>query len=215
MLLDTSAGFQPFGFAGGVYDRDTKLVRFGARDYDAELGRWTSKDRLLASNRYAYAFGNPLKYTDPLGLKAGDRYASQDQAAMAGMDDARALSNQNNLEYYGWIYQVGDEFSYTPPTPGEQCHIKFDAWDSPDKTKALYHSHSPVCNAAGQMTREDEDAASVTMGPVYMGDPCGNYLKYDPRTAQHSLLVPSSTIPGWMMNVPIPRPPPMAGKFAW
>ncbi|WP_198328470.1 RHS repeat-associated core domain-containing protein [Methylovulum psychrotolerans] len=37
-------GFRPFGYAGGLYDRRTKLVRFGARDYDAETGRWTAKD---------------------------------------------------------------------------------------------------------------------------------------------------------------------------
>ena len=34
----------PFGFAGGLQDRDTGLVRFGARDYDPETGRWTAKD---------------------------------------------------------------------------------------------------------------------------------------------------------------------------
>src|SRR5207248_2273835 len=31
---DTNPGFQPFGFAGGLYDTDTKLTRFGHRDYD-------------------------------------------------------------------------------------------------------------------------------------------------------------------------------------
>jgi hypothetical protein len=41
VTLDSNPGFQPFGFAGGLYDRDTKLVRFGARDYDAATGRWT------------------------------------------------------------------------------------------------------------------------------------------------------------------------------
>ena len=35
VINDTNPGFQPFGFAGGLYDQDTKLVRFGARDYDA------------------------------------------------------------------------------------------------------------------------------------------------------------------------------------
>ena len=33
VLADTAPGFQPFGFAGGLYDHDTGLVRFGARDY--------------------------------------------------------------------------------------------------------------------------------------------------------------------------------------
>lgn len=27
VILDTNPGFQPFGFAGGIYDRDTGLVR--------------------------------------------------------------------------------------------------------------------------------------------------------------------------------------------
>src|SRR5690606_18448517 len=41
VLSDSNPGFQPFGFAGGLYDWSTGLVRFGARDYDAGVGRWT------------------------------------------------------------------------------------------------------------------------------------------------------------------------------
>ena len=69
---DSSPGFQPFGFAGGIYDPDTKLVRFGARDYDASVGRWTAKDPIdfggLNSNLYAYAGTDPINAADITGL---------------------------------------------------------------------------------------------------------------------------------------------------
>jgi YD repeat-containing protein len=45
ILTDTNPTFDiPFGFAGGLHDRDTGLVRFGFRDYDPDIGRWTAKD---------------------------------------------------------------------------------------------------------------------------------------------------------------------------
>jgi RHS repeat-associated protein len=72
VLEDTNPGFQPFGFAGGLYDDDTGLVRFGARDYDAHSGRWTAKDPILfgagAANLYQYVNGNPVNLIDPTGL---------------------------------------------------------------------------------------------------------------------------------------------------
>jgi RHS repeat-associated protein len=62
----------PFGFAGGLYDRDTKLTRFGARDYDAETGRWTAKDPIgfqaQDTNLYGYVFDDPVNFIDPEGL---------------------------------------------------------------------------------------------------------------------------------------------------
>ena len=73
VISDTNPGFQPFGFAGGLYDPDTKLVRFGARDYDSETGRWTTKDPIRfdgdGPNLYAYVGNNPINVIDPDGLK--------------------------------------------------------------------------------------------------------------------------------------------------
>jgi len=68
VTYDSNPEFQPFGFAGGLYDHDTKLVRFGARDYDAETGRWTSKDPILfqggLSNLYEYVVNDPVNNAD-------------------------------------------------------------------------------------------------------------------------------------------------------
>ena len=62
-----------FGFAGGLYDPDTKLTRFGYRDYDAQTGKWTAKDPIGFgggdSNLYGYVLGDPANGVDPLGLK--------------------------------------------------------------------------------------------------------------------------------------------------
>lgn len=68
---DTNPGYLPFGFAGGLYDGETGLVRFGARDYDPEIGRWTSKDPILFAGRqtnlYGYTFNDPINFIDPTG----------------------------------------------------------------------------------------------------------------------------------------------------
>src|SRR5262249_35254213 len=64
---DTNPGFQPFGFAGGLYDPQTRLTRFGARDYDAETGRWTSKDPIGFAgglNLYVYVGNQPANRSD-------------------------------------------------------------------------------------------------------------------------------------------------------
>ena len=68
-----AAGFGPlpFGYAGGLHDRTTGLVRFGAREYDPRLGRWLQPDPIGFaggdSNLYAYVGGNPVLYHDPSG----------------------------------------------------------------------------------------------------------------------------------------------------
>lgn len=56
VLRDTNSCFQPYGFAGGIYDRETGWVKFGARQYDPETGRWTSQVRSINDSQ-AQSFG--------------------------------------------------------------------------------------------------------------------------------------------------------------
>ena len=72
---DTNPNFQPFGFAGGIYDNGTQLVRFGARDYDPRsTGRWTTKDPIRFdggdTNLYGYVLNDPVNWIDENGLNA-------------------------------------------------------------------------------------------------------------------------------------------------
>jgi RHS repeat-associated protein len=52
-----------------------KFVRFGARDYDPEIWRWTPKDPILFAgadtNLYGYVVNDPVNLIDPAGFTYG------------------------------------------------------------------------------------------------------------------------------------------------
>jgi len=69
-VTGTGLDWVPFGFAGGMRDGESGLIRFGARDLSAATGRWTSKDPLAfraGINFYAYADNDPINQQDPSG----------------------------------------------------------------------------------------------------------------------------------------------------
>jgi len=76
VINDTNSAMKvPFGFAGGLHDRDTGLVRFGYRDYDPDTGRWTAKDPIGFgggdTDLYGYCVNDPVNFADPWGLETG------------------------------------------------------------------------------------------------------------------------------------------------
>jgi RHS repeat-associated protein len=72
---DSNPGFQPFGFGGGLYDAQTRLVHFGAREYDAGTGRWMTRDPIGFgggdANLYAYVGNDPINNVDVQGTCTG------------------------------------------------------------------------------------------------------------------------------------------------
>jgi RHS repeat-associated protein len=71
-----SSGTMPtdIGYTGQRLDISTGLMYYRARYYASSLGRFMSADTIVPSasdpqqlNRYAYARGNPVRYTDPTG----------------------------------------------------------------------------------------------------------------------------------------------------
>ena len=77
----------PFGFAGGLHDRDTGLVRFGFRDHDPDVGRWLAKDPIRFKDRdtdlYGYCLGDPINLIDPWGLSAAGELVAHGLTAAA------------------------------------------------------------------------------------------------------------------------------------
>jgi RHS repeat-associated protein len=150
VLQDTSPGLQPFGFAGGLYDEGTGLVRFGARDYDPETGRWTSKDPILFgggdTNLYGYVMSDPVNLIDPSGLKPGDKFSNPADAAKDALDFIWNQSQQNGWEYSGGIYQNKDgTYSATVPTTLKNPFSSQFKWGQ----AGSYHTHPMVCDDRG------------------------------------------------------------------
>jgi RHS repeat-associated protein len=80
IIDDTNPAFEvPFGFAGGLRDQDTGLVRFGYRDYDPDTGRWTAKDPIFFAggdtDLYGYCLNDPVNVKDPVGLFLEDAFS--------------------------------------------------------------------------------------------------------------------------------------------
>ena len=110
MINDTNPGLTIlFGFAGGLHDRDTNLVRFGARDYDPSVGRWTAKDPIDFAggdtNLYGYVQNNPVNWVDPDGLLVlyygGGAAAGAGYKVNPGDQDPITFFSGTVTEFYG------------------------------------------------------------------------------------------------------------------
>ncbi|MGE5700815.1 MAG: IPT/TIG domain-containing protein [Arthrospira platensis] len=70
LQAQTGSASTPLLYAGGYRDADTNLTYLESRFYDPAIGQFTSLDPAVDSSGdpYAYAGGNPINGTDPLGL---------------------------------------------------------------------------------------------------------------------------------------------------
>lgn len=147
VIQDTAPGFQPFGFAGGLYDRDSGLVRFGLRDYDPAAGRWTTKDPLGFSsgdtNLYAYASNDPLNRIDPTGLAEEstptpcEPKETWDQKARKALDSFKRMpDNFKKGKIARWVNNAWGKIKKVEKVLDDGLEVK-EGLESPDTLDSL------------------------------------------------------------------------------
>jgi RHS repeat-associated protein len=107
----------------GLMDRSTGLIRFGARDYDPGVGRWTSKDPVGFAgglNFFAYVANAPVKSADPSGRGAtGHHYNCKQTQEL--IEWVREESTAPGIE--GWLnvnrnHRGRGQFDFSQREPG-------------------------------------------------------------------------------------------------
>jgi RHS repeat-associated protein len=187
---DTAPGFIPFGFAGGLYDPDTGLVRLGMRDYDAGPGRWTAKDPWLIAggdtNFYAYAGNDPVNNTDPSGLRCKKCEEKKKIGVKDLVDTSKQIDKVADLVQKDSIGDavkkgVGDAAKNESPMSGSASKDYKRAVKEVDKSipfiqKFLDQASDIASSCIVQLTGgdeppEDPSSKSKNQPPVQRGDP--------------------------------------------
>jgi RHS repeat-associated protein len=171
ITADTNPGFQPFGFAGGMYDADTGLTRFGARDYDPVIGRWTTKDPINFdggdTNLYGYVLSDPVNLIDDDGLNPKDkRYGLPDR-------------------FWSW-YHRNVKSKGDPDVPSRDDALShYDDWLSQGKPGADAKD-SRGKGLGGGRARGFAAGCLTTVHCKCLDDPttCADLLGYDPYAGQ-------------------------------
>jgi len=167
VIEDTNPGFQPFGFAGGLYDPDTGLVRFGARDYDPETGRWTAKDPIRFAggdpNLYGYVLNDPVNLVDPYGLLGGP-FGPLNRRGINTRTAIEVSRHSNALALAGTIAAVGGTAGTTAAARGGAlvCRAVSSAAASSRGREAL----KTACLAASLCTIQINSAGNIVIKPT-------------------------------------------------
>ncbi|GII54062.1 hypothetical protein Pth03_24510 [Planotetraspora thailandica] len=127
------------GFVGGTVDQSTELTHLGAREYDAETGRFISVDPVFDAsdpqswNGYAYADNSPVAKSDPSGLRPEDGpfctayHCDYDNPNFGGKPKGGSSGKRPPLP------------DFSPPAPSSPPHC--GRWDFGCKAHNFWNQH--------------------------------------------------------------------------
>lgn len=166
---------QPFAYAGGLYDSQIKLIRFGARDYDAQIGRWTCKDPIGfgggVSNLYEYVINDPINLFDISGFQLTDAQVANiifnETRSLSGPDIATARQNMAHSIING-DNALDDNRPATAPTNA----------DVPESERGTYQACQAAVTAARQDIQNEIDPTNGAMNFNMRNGPSrGNFFR--------------------------------------
>ena len=101
LIVDTDGTIDiPLGFAAGLLDKDTGLVHFGYREYDPEIGRFTTPDPIGFAGGdvdvYGYCWDDPNNFVDRDGLKG--KSEEKDSNEKNPKSNRKILKNHDSLD---------------------------------------------------------------------------------------------------------------------
>lgn len=168
------------GFVGGTIDSSTALTHLGAREYDAETGRFISVDPVFDAadpqswNGYAYAGNNPVTSSDPTGLTR--------DGGQCGIIPSNPCNSSGPSNSGG-----GGNSNSSPPPPINRPHC--GTWDFGCKARNFWNQHkATIVNVTVSIVVtvgcEAATAGAGSIGCAAAGGAAGNlagYLVSTPR----------------------------------
>ncbi|MFD9222910.1 RHS repeat domain-containing protein [Streptomyces sp. NPDC060064] len=161
-------------FLGKTHDPGTQLTHIGARQYDAETGRFISVDPVLAPgdheslNGYAYANNTPVTLSDPTGLRPDGSCGGSGPCVVGKTKDG-------DNKYETWTYNGGGSWSW--------------GWSATNTKKVSYADQPYTLTTYVSYNRKSGYAinASLQAGPkpkkerVFHGWAMGTNPNYNPN----------------------------------
>lgn len=168
-MFASTQSVQPFKYNGKELDRRNGLdwYDYGARHYDAALGRWHAMDLLsemyFSNSPYLYCGGNAVNYIDPYGM---DYWSTNDPNEIERFMDALRFNNNSISEHFNfdsWTHVTDEEFT---------GNLTFS-----DNTNTFYSSYGTVENGVPTRVGISVKATNVWDGGATIDGGRGRWLR--------------------------------------
>ena len=201
-VFGTAGNTQPYKYNGKELDTKQGLnwYDYGARHYDAALGRFTTNDPLAekyySMSPYTYCADNPVKFIDPNGMEyaPGDLFKTKRAAAKDWGMYYNGASIIRKREMGSSIYEVKQKgklkgYSYSAANEGEHS-VSISLPPNGERFVGSIHSHGDADaeHINNKFSKADIKYIEKTKENGYLATPSGDLLEYNPYSKKTSIV---------------------------